>query len=262
MGDLTSENSYIDHPDFSRPGIAQQLFGEPLPPLPPAMHLSPSPDDYRNTPHAPLPLSRDEERLRFLQYNYARKRAGGAAERPLWASRAGHLREYLVRSNMALVPTAIYKRRFPGDPDAQFSEGMAALLRAVNGYDVAKGCKFSTFAVQCIFNALSAAFVQTTKRAARLPTMHLEDAGGYIAAATEADLSDDVAILRQALADNTADLTPNERYIIECRFLSGEKDTLHDIGARIGCSKERVRQIQVKALHKLRDVLAPKLACD
>ena len=134
MGDLP----YVDNPDFSRPDIAQELFGGPLPPLPPAVHLSP--DQYHSKPNAPM-LSRDEERLRFLQYNYARKRAGGATERPLWASRAGYVREYLVRSNMALVPTAIYKRGYPGDPDAQFSEGMDALLRAVDGYDVGKGYK-------------------------------------------------------------------------------------------------------------------------
>lgn len=61
---------------------------------------------------------------------------------------------------------------------------------------------------------------------------------------------------------NTAGLTPNEQYVIEHRFFTCPKVTLHEIGARIGCSKERVRQIEVAALAKLRATLAPTLGTD
>lgn len=258
------KDGYIDHPDYSRPDAAQELFGEPLPALPPAVHLEA--DDYKHKPKAPA-LSRDEEGFRFRQYNYARKRAAGAVngDVALWAGRAGHLREYLIRSNMALVPSTINGRRNYGDLDAAYSEGLAALLRAVDSFDVGRGWKFSTFACQCIINALGAAYEKATLRARRLPTSELTLAAeGYIARdpATDAELADDVAILREALAANTAGLTPTEQHVIEHRFLTSPKETLHVIGSRIGCSKERVRQIEVGALEKLRAALAPALAYD
>ncbi len=55
-------------------------------------------------------------------------------------------------------------------------------------------------------------------------------------------------------------LDPNERAIIEQRF--GLKDeepkTLEEIGNRFGITRERVRQIEVKALHKLKKILDEK----
>ncbi len=55
-------------------------------------------------------------------------------------------------------------------------------------------------------------------------------------------------------------LDPSEREIIEERF--GLKDdeprTLEDIGRRFGITRERVRQIEVKALHKLKKIIEEK----
>jgi RNA polymerase sigma-32 factor len=56
-------------------------------------------------------------------------------------------------------------------------------------------------------------------------------------------------------------LDPRSRRIIEARWLA-EKDpaTLHDLAAELGVSAERVRQIEVKALAKMKDVIARKAA--
>ncbi len=60
--------------------------------------------------------------------------------------------------------------------------------------------------------------------------------------------------LEQALAG----LDARSRHIIEARWLR-EKDsaTLHDLAAELGVSAERVRQIEVKAMQKMRGTLSP-----
>ena len=57
--------------------------------------------------------------------------------------------------------------------------------------------------------------------------------------------------LRQALGE----LTPREREVISRRFLTEDRTTLADIGRTYGVTKERIRQIESKALAKLRDAL-------
>ncbi|MEE8202403.1 MAG: sigma-70 family RNA polymerase sigma factor, partial [Alphaproteobacteria bacterium] len=49
-----------------------------------------------------------------------------------------------------------------------------------------------------------------------------------------------------------ARLTPRERQIIAGRFLGDDPMTLAELGEVFGVSKERVRQIEAKALDKLR----------
>lgn len=52
-------------------------------------------------------------------------------------------------------------------------------------------------------------------------------------------------------------LSAREREVVQCRFgLNGsDQTTLADIGKRLGITHQRVRQIQVAALHRLRDML-------
>jgi RNA polymerase sigma-32 factor len=53
-------------------------------------------------------------------------------------------------------------------------------------------------------------------------------------------------------------LSPRERDIIRERFLGDEKITLADIGEQYGVTKERIRQIEGRALAKLRNVLGQR----
>jgi RNA polymerase primary sigma factor len=58
-------------------------------------------------------------------------------------------------------------------------------------------------------------------------------------------------------------LTPRERAVITLRYGigDGQNHTLLDIGTALGISRERVRQIEVKALQKLRALYRRPSSC-
>ena len=66
----------------------------------------------------------------------------------------------------------------------------------------------------------------------------------------------DGAVRSAWLEDALDTLGDRERQIIVRRFLSEDKDTLAEIGESFGVSKERIRQIEAKALGKLKTALS------
>ena len=54
------------------------------------------------------------------------------------------------------------------------------------------------------------------------------------------------------------ELNPKQKEVLARRFglLGYEPSTLEDVGAEIGLTRERVRQIQVEALRRLREILS------
>ena len=61
------------------------------------------------------------------------------------------------------------------------------------------------------------------------------------------------------LRDALAELTPREQEVISRRFLTEDRTTLADIGQTFGVTKERIRQIESKALGKLKEALAHRV---
>ncbi len=55
-------------------------------------------------------------------------------------------------------------------------------------------------------------------------------------------------------------LDERSRRIVEARWLSDDAATLHDLADEFGVSAERIRQIEVKAMQKMRAALAPLAA--
>ena len=61
----------------------------------------------------------------------------------------------------------------------------------------------------------------------------------------------------EGLHEALSALDPRSRRIVEARWLAdGEAATLHDLAAEFSVSAERIRQIEVKALQKMRSLLA------
>ncbi|KRR19801.1 RNA polymerase sigma factor RpoH [Bradyrhizobium retamae] len=65
--------------------------------------------------------------------------------------------------------------------------------------------------------------------------------------------------VRSALKDALAGLTPREQHIIGARFLAEQPKTLEELGATFGVSRERIRQIEVRALQKIGGALRARL---
>ena len=63
--------------------------------------------------------------------------------------------------------------------------------------------------------------------------------------------------MRSSIVHWLEELNPKQREVLARRFglLGYEPATLEDVGREIGLTRERVRQIQVEALRRLRDIL-------
>ena len=60
---------------------------------------------------------------------------------------------------------------------------------------------------------------------------------------------------RQALNGAMSVLNPREKRIFEARRLADEPMTLEDLASEFGVSRERVRQIEVRAFEKLQKAM-------
>ncbi|MEM7681896.1 MAG: sigma-70 family RNA polymerase sigma factor [Planctomycetota bacterium] len=224
-------------------------------------------------------LTASQERTLFKQFNYYRFRVCRIREelklqaeldpdatRAMldWHAKAERHREQIANTNLALV-LAMAKRTRMNEVDFAdlISEGNMALLRATDKFDAGRGFKFSTYACRAIIKAFSRQGIKLSKHRAMFPTdfdpklersNHLE----HKRADHEDDCVDEVG---RIFRENTADLSDMERAVLDHRFgLSPEKKvedakplTLEQVGRLIGVTKERVRQIQNKALDKIRE---------
>jgi RNA polymerase sigma factor (sigma-70 family) len=227
-------------------------------------------------------LSAKEERALFLQFNYCRFRVDELREqlkdqesidpdqaRQLlhWHRKAEQYRDQIAQTNLALV-LAMAKRTRMNEVDFAdlVSEGNMALLRSVDKFDVARGFKFSTYACRAILKAFSRAGVKFSKYRQMFPTdfdPKLEKSD-YLEQKRDQEEEDCIDEIRQIVKSNRADLSDIEQEVIEHRFAirqgqpqrpSDQPMTLEQVGKIIGVTKERVRQIQNKALEKIRDTL-------
>jgi len=279
---LLQENyAFMDSPVFKQRNIERELFSFDQgvePQLPMTAWYQPTRDDALDSAivGAPQLMKAAEERLMFQRFNFAKrklsrlqkliKRDGLTRERAElfleWHRRFEHFREYLVRTNLALV-LAMAKRTRLGDVDFAevVSEGNMALIRAVDKFNVDRGFKFSTYACRAILKAFSRTSLKASKHRTRFPVefepdMEKSDWSDRKRDAVEEDCIDE---LKAIVSRNLADLSEVEETVIRRRFNWEQQDesplTLEEVGQIIGVTKERVRQIQNKALAKIRAVM-------
>jgi len=275
---LSTPYAFMDSPVFKQKNIERELFTfDEEPKLPLTSWYQPTREDLENQKlTTPQLMSAAEERLMFLRFNYAKKKlqqldkkvkqqgiTQELADQVIeWHRRFEHFREYLVRTNLALV-LAMAKRVRLGDVDFAevVSEGNMALLRAVDKFSIDRGFKFSTYACRAILKAFSRTAMKHNRHRTKFPVEFEPDLEKSDWADKRRDQVEEDCIdeLKAIVDRNLADLSSVEETVIRRRFNWDQVDdsslTLEDVGKIIGVTKERVRQIQNKALGKIRAVM-------
>ena len=271
---------YVDHPSFSGQGSGKTCLGNALG-TEEGLGTETSVSSALVGNMAPFShlLTREEERDLFLRMNYARYRLRSEAEQarekkvPIskarqileWDRVESKARKQLVQSNMPLVLSMAKKMRIHGvDFGDVICEGNMALLRAVDGFDCSRGFKFSTYACRAILKSFARLAGKNNRYRSRFPTEFdpaLEKSDWLDTRRQEAAQYCTEELVK-ILQRNSAYLSDVELAVVKGRFAfgsDGKRKTLVQMGEKLGLTKERVRQIQKKAVRRLGEALEAKL---
>jgi len=225
-------------------------------------------------------LTREQEQDLFRRYNFVKFKTARllAAIDPAEVTTAqfarittltrqvDELRQRIIRANLRLV-VSIAKKHV-GWSSAFFevvSDGNMSLMRAAEKFDFARGTKFSTYASWAIMKNYARSIPEQHYHYTRYVTGQdgVIDAVPDAASARTETYQSDRQHVRKLIQAGMKELPDREREIVANHFGLGGKGnalTLDQLGKRFGVTKERVRQIEQRALAHLREVLSPALA--
>jgi len=225
-------------------------------------------------------LSFKDEQLLFRKYNYIKFLAAQCQKQiqidnpsgrklkqlKLYLNTAGKIKHHLITSNLRLV-VSIARKHAHSDPEMLdlISEGNLTLLNAVEKFDFNRQVKFSTYASWAIIKKYATLKTKQLRRPAYIVTEEI------LEVAHNLRIEDSKVTVRESARKSlleviTDTLEEREKIIVKNHFgltskteIIGERKALSlaQISRTIGLSKERVRQIELAALQKLRRVLTP-----
>lgn len=218
----------------------------------------------------PLLTSRSEVAL-FRRFNYLKYKADQArnAIDPETASAAeldaiesllsdaAAVKNQIVQANLRLV-VSIAKRHASIGQDLfeLISDGNISLMRAVDKFDFSRGFKFSTYGSWAIMKNFARSVPEQRHHQERYQTGREELFEGVAGYTPDEHEDDFLSAVRGTLERMLGSLEEREQAILRQRFgldTYGEPQTLEQIGQRLGVSKERIRQLETRAIAKLRD---------
>lgn len=266
---------FIYHPSFEAEGAEELILG-------------PAPaNDKKSTAFKPPPglppylaglysiplLTKDQEvyyfrKMNFLKFCAARLRdqldVSRAKSRVMdqieqLLDEATEVKNVLIRSNLRLV-VSIAKRHIK--PNGNFfemvSDGNMSLIRAIEKFDFGKGFKYSTYATWAIMKNFARSIPAEHSHLDRYRTGNEELFQASADGRTD-QFQQELVHHRQheAIMRIVNRLEDREKNIIMFRFglnQGSEPQTLEELGSRFGVTKERIRQLEARALNKLRKI--------
>jgi RNA polymerase sigma factor (sigma-70 family) len=266
---------YMDSPEFHRAGADERILGSP-----PAVAVKESrvkappglPPYLASLYSIPL-LTREEEAYHFRKMNYlkfkaARLQSKVDATRPKsrdldqieeYLDRSLEVKNFLIRSNLRLV-VSIAKRHIR--PSSNFfemvSDGNMSLIRAIEKFDYSRGNKFSTYATWAIMKNFARSIPAEHTMLDRFRTGK-EEIFQHSTETRGNEFHEELINQKQhqLIMGILDQLDEREKDIIMFRFglsQGTEPQTLEQVGNRFGVTKERIRQLEARALRKLRHI--------
>jgi len=275
----------VPSPEFADPAVREQILAEPvelpaapdgLAEIPDALASSQLLPEYVRLLKQAQPIPAALEARLFRKYNCLKFmavqcrsaiRLSNPAARLLgqaesYLAQADAIERALVAANLRLVVAIASKHA--ADP-AQFadlvSKGNYALITAIQEFDYTKGLRFGKQAALAIakeYARSSGKDIEISRRKAA------SIASAQIQLRQSADLAA-IERARQSLTEVIQrELDERQQYVIINHFglaatgIRRKGKTLQQIGQELGLSKERVRQIELVALQRLRKALGPE----
>ncbi|MGO8748905.1 MAG: sigma-70 family RNA polymerase sigma factor [Thermoguttaceae bacterium] len=163
----------------------------------------------------------------------------------------------IISANLRLVVSIAKRHVGPVENFFELvSDGNVSLIRAVEKFDFARGNKFSTYASWAIMKNFARTIPDEHRHRDRFRTSNAEMFGGTEDARSDQYEQETAQFQREAQVERILErLDEREQQIIISRFglnRGHEPLTLKEVGAEMGVTKERIRQIEARALSKLR----------
>ncbi len=210
-------------------------------------------------------LSPPRERALFLKFNFhkfqfvqsrrdlepefARSRDLDLMESHL--AEATETKNQIVRANLRLVVSVARKHMRAGLSLMELiSDGNMTLMRAVDSFDIHKGNRFSTYATLALMKGFARSVPLMLSGGSKSRRMEiLSDVPDIRGQGASDRLSQ-----RDEVREMLSQLEERERNVLLARFGLTDQSpaTFEEVGQRLGLSKQRVRQIEMTAIAKLR----------